>query len=218
MMNSVCRSFLSSLCAFATTLAVPAMLVSLPMAAQAQTLDPGQFVQALGNKAIAQLAGKGIPEDEERTRFRSLLNQYFDVAAIGKFAVGRSYWTTATQDQRKEFLSLYEAQVTNAYARRFRDYSGESFKVMGQRKEGASDTVVSSEISHPDGGPPVSVQWRVRSESGTLKITVVAIDGISMAVTDRQQFSDIIQRGGGTIQSLIDALKTKDMMPASTQG
>jgi phospholipid transport system substrate-binding protein len=62
-------------------------------------------------------------------------------------------------------------------------------------------------FGHPR--PPVSLQWRIRCESGTLKITDVVIDGISMAVTDRQQFSDIIQHGGGTIMSLIDALRPR---------
>ena len=203
--------------AVAAILAVPALTVSLPAAAQERAADPGQFVQQLGDKAIAQLAGKGLPEAEERARFRNLLTQYFDVNAIGKFTVGRAYWGTATPQQQNEFLTLYETQVTNAYAKRFQDYSGETFKVSGQQKDGDADTVVSSEISRPGGGAPVPVQWRVRSESGSFKIADVVIAGISMAVTDKQQFAAVIQRGGGTMQALIDALKTQNMVPASAQ-
>jgi phospholipid transport system substrate-binding protein len=187
-------------------LAVTALAVPLTI--------PAQFVQQLGDKAIAQLAGKQIPEDEERARFRQLLNQYFDIDAIGKFTVGRAYWNTATPQQQKEFLTLYETQVTNAYAKRFQNYSGQQFKVTGQQKEG-EDTIVDSQVTQPAGGQPISVQWRVRPESGGLKIADVVIAGISMAVTDRNQFDAVIQRGGGTIQALIDALKTQNMVPAS---
>ena len=218
-MKSARHTLFSSLLALSTAFAVPAILAgSLPAAGQEQAANAGQFVQLLGNKAIAQLAGKDIPETEEQARFRSLLTQYFDVNAIGKFTVGRGFWNTATPDQQKEFLALYETQVTNAYAKRFENYSGETFKVTTQQKEGDSDTVVSSEITRPNGGPPVPVQWRVRAESGTFKIADVVIAGISMAVTDRQQFAAVIQRGGGTLQALIDALKTQNIVPASTKG
>jgi phospholipid transport system substrate-binding protein len=219
-MVSARSSFFGSVFAFAAAaaFAAPAFLVLLaPVAAQAQAQDPGKFVQSLGDKAIAQLAGQQIPESEERARFKALLTQYFDTNAIGKFTVGRAYWGTATQQQQQEFLSLYETQVTNAYAKRFQDYSGEQFKVTGQQKESDADTVVNSEISRPNGAPPVPVQWRVRAENGDFKIADVIIAGISMAVTDRQQFAAVIERGGGTIQALIDALKTQNMVPASAK-
>lgn len=217
-MKSARQSTIGSLFAFVAAVAAPAILVaSLPVPAQAAAADAGQFVQDLGNKAIAQLAGKGLPEAEEQARFRKLLNDYFDVNAIGKFTVGRGPWASATPEQQKEFLALYETQVTNAYAKRFQDYSGETFKVTTQQKEGDNDTVVNSEITRPNGAPPVPVQWRVRSEGGAMKIADVIIAGISMAVTDRQQFSAVIQRGGGDIKALIDALKNQNMVPASTK-
>ncbi|HKT54328.1 MAG TPA: ABC transporter substrate-binding protein [Caulobacteraceae bacterium] len=215
-MKSAHHLALSSLFAVATALAVPAILAPVPAAAQEKATDPGQFVQQLGNKAIAQLAGQQVPEQEERARFKNLLVSYFDVNAIGKFTVGRAYWGTATPEQQKEFLALYETQVTNAYAKKFQDYSGEQFKVTGQQKDSDADTLVNSIITRP-AGAPVSVQWRVRAESGTFKVADVMIEGISMAVTDRQQFAAVIQRGGGTIQALIDAMKTQNMVPASAK-
>jgi phospholipid transport system substrate-binding protein len=213
-MNSARQSFFGSLFAFAAVLAAPAILAPVPAAAQEKAADPGQFVQQLGDKAIAQLAGKQVPEEEERARFKTLLTQYFDVNAIGKFTVGRSFWASATPEQQKEFLSLYETQVTNAYAKKFQNYSGEQFKVTGQQKDSDADTLVTSLITRPSGAP-VNVQWRVRGGSGTFKVADVVIEGISMAVTDRQQFAAVIQRGGGTIQALIDAMRSQNMVPAS---
>ena len=188
-------------------------LAAMPGAALAQSPgDPAQFVQDLGNRAMAQLAGKQIPEQEERARFRQLLNESFDVPTIGRFTVGRAYWNSATPQQQQEFIGLYEGQVVNAYAKRFQDYSGEQFKVQGEQKEGdGGDTIVNSQILRPNGGPPVSVQWRVRQEQGGPKIVDVVIQGISMAVTDRNQFAAVIERGGNGLPSLIDALKSQNI-------
>jgi len=213
-MNSARHSFFSSLFVIVAAVAAPAILAPVPAAAQEKAADPAQFVQQLGDKAIAQLAGQQVPEEEERARFKSLLTQYFDVNAIGKFTVGRAYWATATPAQQKEFLSLYETQVTNAYAKRFQNYSGEQFKVTNQQKDSDADTLVNSLITRPTGAP-VNVQWRIRAESGTFKVADVMIEGISMAVTDRQQFAAVIQRGGGSLQALIDAMKSQNMVPAS---
>ncbi len=217
-MLSIRSRFMTPLFLLAAAAAGPAIIFApAPASAQAQVSGAGKFVQDLGDRAIAQLAGKQIPEEEERARFRKMLQEAFDLNAIGKFTVGRAYWGSATPQQQQEFLSLYETQVTNAYAKRFQDYSGEQFKVTGEQKEDDSDTVVNSEISRPNGGPPIPVQWRVRSEGGSMKVADVIIAGISMAVTDRQQFSAVIQRGGGTLQALIDALKTQNIVPASTK-
>ena len=213
-MKSARHSLFGSLFAFAAALAAPAILTPVPAVAQEKAADPAQFVQQLGDKAIAQLAGQQVPEQEERARFKKLLTDYFDVNAIGKFTVGRAYWGTATPEQQKEFLTLYETQVTNAYAKRFQDYSGEQFKVTNQKKDSDADTLVNSIITRPTGAP-VNVQWRIRAGGGTFKVADVVIEGISMAVTDRQQFAAVIQRGGGTIQALIDAMKSQNMVPAS---
>jgi phospholipid transport system substrate-binding protein len=196
--------------------AAASALAPRPAAAQ-QDAGAGKFIQDLGDKAIAQLAGKGIPEQEEENRFRQLLVQYFDLNAIGKFTVGRAYWASATPAQQQQFLGLYETQVTKAYAKRFENYSGQQFKVTGGEKEGSSDTLVNSEIVSPEGGQPVTVQWRVRMEDGGLKVVDVVIAGISMSVSDKQQFSAVIERGGGTIQPLIDALSKQDVTPASAR-
>ncbi|MDB5396831.1 MAG: putative toluene tolerance transporter, partial [Rhodospirillales bacterium] len=177
-----------------TVTAFGLILAPLPASMAAQPQDPVQFVQELGDKAIAQLANTGLSAEEEQLRFRRLLDQYFDLAAIGRFTVGRAYWANASADQQQEFLSLYEAQLTDIYAKRFQQYSGERFTVTGQQRDGEGDPVVNSQVHRPSGGAPVAVQWRVRSASGGFKVVDVVIAGISMAATDRQEFAAVIQR------------------------
>jgi phospholipid transport system substrate-binding protein len=49
----------------------------------------------------------------------------------------------------------------------------------------------------------------------------VTVEGISMSVTQRQEYASVIERGGGTFQALIDALKNQSAplaAPASGHG
>jgi phospholipid transport system substrate-binding protein len=50
---------------------------------------------------------------------------------------------------------------------------------------------------------------RVRQGSGSFKIIDLAIEGISMAVTQRDEFSSVIQRGGGRVEALLVSLRER---------
>ena len=66
-----------------------------------------------------------------------LLHDAFDIPTIGRFVLGRS-WSTATPDQQKEYLKLFEALVIKMYGDRLNFYSGEGFQVKSVRPEDSS--------------------------------------------------------------------------------
>lgn len=164
------------------------------------------FVQNLGNRALETLARVKLTKEQADQRFRDLLHEGFDVPTIGQFALGR-YWNQATPPQRQEYLKLFEAMIVQVYADRFRQYSGESFKITGQRPEG-NDIFVGTQIIRPS-GPPVAVEWRVRHNSGRYQIIDVVVENVSMTVTQRSEFASVIQGGGGQIEALLKALRQK---------
>lgn len=200
------RSFLSAALAATVLAALPIGFNGLPLTASAQAQDPAQFIDALGKKALGSLTSKDMSSGELTQRFRQLLNENFDIPTIGRFALGR-YWNTANPAQQTEYLKLFEAQVVDAYANRFRDYAGEQFKVTGQRAQGR-DTVVTSQIVRPN-GPPIDVEWRVRPIDGGPRIIDVAVAGVSMATTQQSEFAAVIERNGGNIDALIQALRSR---------
>jgi phospholipid transport system substrate-binding protein len=64
--------------------------------------------------------------------------------------------------------------------------------------------MVHSEIEQPDGAPPIDVDWRVRETAGSDKIIDVAVEGVSMSVTQRSDFDSIVQQSGidGLLQNM----------------
>ena len=84
----------------------------------------------------------------------------------------------------------------------------ETLKITGSRPEGDTDGIVSSQIIRPD-APPVAVDWRVRQRGDSLKVIDVAVEGVSMSVTQRSEFASVIQRGGGQIESLLQTLRQR---------
>jgi phospholipid transport system substrate-binding protein len=127
---------------------------------------------------------------------------------IGRFALGR-YWNTASPAQQKEYSALFKKMVVEVYTQRFGDYKGQKFEVKSARPVGNGDALVTSFIIPTDGGDNIQVDWRVRNKNGAMKIVDVLVSGVSMSVTQRSDFSSVIQQGGGKIDVLIDYLRKK---------
>ena len=189
-------------CAAVGALLVMVLVLATPRAATAQ--DARSFVATLGEQAI-QVLGPGVPEMQRQARFRVLFHDDFDLPGIGQFVLGR-YWRIATPQEQQDFLSLFQEYLVRAYSARLGQYGGEPFHVTGTRPNG-EETIVTSEIIRHSGAP-IAVEWYLIGH-GSLKITDVYVAGISMKVTERDEFASVIQRNGGRVAALIAQLRQK---------
>ena len=165
-----------------------------------------EFIGSVGQQAIHSLTGKGLSNDQRQDRFRTILNRTFDVPWIARFTLGR-FWRRTSEEQRKEYVELFEDFIVQAYASRFNNYSGEVFTVGKVRQINERNSLVHSELALND-GRKIVVNWRVRGKA-ELKIIDVIIEGVSMAITHRDEFSSVINRKGGKIDGLLNALRKK---------
>ena len=177
--------------------------LAAPPRATAQT-DAVAFINQLGVQAI-QVLGPSVSPPARLQRFRELFSADFDLPEIARFVLGR-YWRVATPEQQQQFQGLLQEYLAQAYAGRLAEYAGEKFQALNAQPQG-DETVVFSEITRNDGGK-IRVEWHVVNQGGW-KITDAYVAGVSMAVTERDEFASVIQQGGGQVQYLIDRLRQK---------
>ncbi len=166
-----------------------------------------RFVDGLGATAIDTLTEPGLEDSVRQARFRKIFRENFDLPTITRFVLGR-YWSQATEAQRQEFQSLLEDYIVLANANRFKGYAGEMFEVNEVRLHGDEDAIVYTRIVR-DTAAPVRVDWRVRRPNNGFKIIDVAVEGLSMVLTHRNEFSTVIQRSTNGIDGLIETLREK---------
>jgi phospholipid transport system substrate-binding protein len=168
-----------------------------------------EFIEDLSQQAVEALTEPNISRGERETRFRKLLGQHFAVTTIGQWVLGR-YWKTATLEERKEFLSLFEDLLVVTYVNRFERYSGETLSVEKTLVDDKSgDAVVFSHLNRPDGAPVVSVGWRLRSKGESFKVVDVMVEGVSMGQTQRSEFASVIRKHGGRVRGLLAELRER---------
>jgi phospholipid transport system substrate-binding protein len=177
--------------------------LAAPPRAAAQS-DPVAFINQLGVQAI-QVLGPSVPPAARVQRFRQLFSTDFDLPQIARFVLGR-YWRVATPEQQQQFQGLLQEYLAQAYAGRLAEYAGERFQALNAQQQG-DETVVLSEITRNDGGK-IRVEWHLVNPGGW-KITDAFVAGVSMTVTERDEFASVIQQGGGQVQYLIDRLRQK---------
>jgi phospholipid transport system substrate-binding protein len=187
------------------------MLLFYPPALQAKTDNYQEhisLIENLGKDAINTLTSHEISEIERRLRFEDIFHRVFEVEAIAKFVLGR-YARRATSKEKQAFLPLFKKTISDIYAARFKNYNNERFEVTHARPIGDSGVRVFSKIIRPL-AEPVIVEWKVyKNKKGQLRITDVIVERISMSMTQRSEFSSIIQKNGGTVSGLNKVLKQR---------
>ncbi|MGH6969011.1 MAG: MlaC/ttg2D family ABC transporter substrate-binding protein [Stellaceae bacterium] len=186
---------------------------------RAAPTDPAAFVNGLVQQALSTLRNPQIPDAQREQHFSTLLRGGFDIPRIARFVLGR-YWLSASDQERERFSQLFAQWVVRTYSARFKQYTGETIKVTGTREENPTSYVVMSQLIHTNGAPPTAIYWHVRKSGEDLKIVDVEVEGVSMALTEREEFASVIQRSGGSVSSLNQQLQQRldsGSVPASGQ-
>jgi phospholipid transport system substrate-binding protein len=164
------------------------------------------FMNKLWSRAIDVLNNK-TPVAARQAQFRELFHNDFDCPGIARFVLGR-YWRSASPEEQKEFLKLFEDYVVFVYTTRLSDFGGEQFKVSGSRRD-QDAVIVSTDVISPGAPQPLKIDWRLVNDDGAFKIADVIVEGVSMMVTQRSEFASVIQRHGGQVQNLLNLMREK---------
>jgi phospholipid transport system substrate-binding protein len=109
---------------------------------------------------------------------------------------------------------LFGRFVIKTYSQHLGGFAGSSFDIIGAKPIGKKDILVRTVVQRKS-GPPVKAGWRVREKGDQHKIVDVMVEGISMAVTQRQDFASILKRDG--VEGLLQILRAKTgRMPATS--
>lgn len=169
--------------------------------------DAASFIAQTADSVLKLARDQSLSQDEFKQRLGTIADRDFDTPRIAQFVLGR-YWRSASDTERQQFVQAFREYMVQVYATRFRQYSGAQFKVIGQRQDG-NTTMVTTEIDRPNDEAPAKVVWQVAKSGDGYKISDVSIEGISQAVTYRQEFGSVIEQHDGQVSALTAQLKQK---------
>ncbi len=169
------------------------------------------FIKNLTQQGIEQIVNANIPQAEKDKRFATLFNENCDLDKLGQFVLGR-YWRTATPKQRDEFIDTYRKLVIKTWGSRFDEFKGKRFDFKGvtpvNSKNSQNQAFVTTEVPM-ENAEPALVLWRVEEKQGKFQIVDIIIEGVSLAISARNEYTNIIQKSANGVDGLIAEMKSK---------
>jgi phospholipid transport system substrate-binding protein len=166
------------------------------------------FIQQNFDKGYLILNDMSLSDAQRREQFRTLLLGLAASRRIAMFTLG-SYAMGAAPATVDTFTQAFTNYSVSVYEKGLNRYQGQALKVTGSLDRAADDSVVQAELVSPNqsGAQPIKIAFRVRrNETGAPTITDILLDGVSLATTERDEFTAYLKQHDGNIQELTKRL------------
>ena len=170
------------------------------------SIEPDIFVQSTVNRAAKTLSGN-FTKKERINKLKEIASDTVDIKGIGFYTLG-AYRKNITEEQILQYESLFEQYFLKSFSSRLAEYSNPEIEVISKKKLSENYTMVSSILVSTEQRPEVKIDWRIYTKNPkNPKIRDLIIEGLSLARTQKEEFSSIIESNDGDINALFFNLK-----------
>ena len=174
--------------------------------ATADTSDPEKFIQEIVDEAKKILV-KTNSAEYKAEKLTEIALSTVDIKGVGLYTLG-SYRKNLTEEQKKKYSSLFKKYFLKTFVSRLTDYSEPKIDVISAEKKNEKYTIVSSILLATEKKPEVKIDWRVYTKNPNKPlIRDLIIEGLSLARTQKEEFSSIIESNDGDINALFNKLR-----------
>ena len=178
----------------------------------AYSSNPKDFVSELVNDAISKLSDKNLNEDQKKSFIEKIALENVDINALGLYTLGELR-KSSNKENILNYQKSFERYFLKSLTSRLSDYSSSKFEVIDEDKKSSNYTIVQSKVTPSDGDPEIKIDWRVYTKNPDKPlIRDLIVEGLSLARTQKEEFSSILSSNNNDIKILINKLDefTKD--------
>jgi phospholipid transport system substrate-binding protein len=187
--------------------------------AHAQQMDINRataFVDKAGQELVNAINDPRLNQTQRRDKVANILRVAIDIEGTGRFILGR-YVRQASPAELQDYLKLFDEIIIRNLSARFGEYRGVKFSLGRSQQRTEEDALVSTLVERPN-TPPFTLDWRVAEINGQPRVVDVIAEGTSLRLTTRSEYSAVIQRNGGRVTALLDAMRGQITQLAAREG
>jgi phospholipid transport system substrate-binding protein len=207
------RSEVAALVAIAVCFGAAAMgAAAADAATDAAPSTPKALIEHTVDQVLGVLRDKSRSVAQRRLELEKIAHARFDFRTMARLVLARD-WKKLDEGERDEFVDQFTTYLANDYGTRIERYRQEQVKVLGESSKPRGDVEVRTKIVGGENDGAL-VDYRMRkSNDGSWRIIDVVIEGISLVANFRDQFREVIARGGP--EALLQKLKEKNEAAAA---
>tara|TARA_Y100001970_G_C14030438_1_gene748307 strand:+ start:258 stop:848 length:591 start_codon:yes stop_codon:yes gene_type:complete len=169
------------------------------------SIEPDVFVQSTVNRA-SQILSKNISKEEKINELKLIAKETVDIKGVGFYSLG-SVRKTLGQSQLKTYSNLFEAYFLKSFSSRLAEYTNPEIEVQSKEILNKNYTIVNSLLVATSERPEVKIDWRIYTKNpDSPLIRDLIIEGLSLARTQKEEFSSILNSNDGDINALFNTL------------
>ena len=170
------------------------------------SIQPDVFVQSTVNRA-SDILSKNISKNEKINQLKSIARDTVDIKGVGFYSLG-SFRKNLNDNQKLKYLSLFENYFLKSFSSRLSEYTNPKIEVYGKKVLNKNYTIVNSLLIATSERPEVKIDWRVYTKNpDSPLIRDLIIEGLSLARTQKEEFSSILNSNDNNIDVLFKTLE-----------
>ena len=182
------------------------LIIFISSITKTYSIEADIFVQSTVNRAAKTLGGT-LSKEERIKKLKEIARDTVDIDAIGFYSLG-AYRKKLNEEQIEKYKEIFSEYFLKSFSSRLAEYSNPEIEVNSKKIINENYTIVTSTLVATESRPEVKIQWRVYTKDpDNLLIRDLIIEGLSLARTQKEEFSSIIEGNAGDIDALISSLK-----------
>tara|TARA_B100001027_G_scaffold154073_1_gene108270 strand:+ start:1341 stop:1931 length:591 start_codon:yes stop_codon:yes gene_type:complete len=170
------------------------------------SIEPDIFVQSTVNRA-SKLLGEDISKDEKIKELKKIAKETVDIRGIGFYTLGKKR-KSLNEDQKKKYSKLFEEYFLKSFSSRLAEYTNPEIDVRNKDKINENYTIVNSILKATDERPEIKIDWRIYTKNpDNPLIRDLIIEGLSLARTQKEEFTSVLNSNNGDIKALFKVLE-----------
>jgi phospholipid transport system substrate-binding protein len=169
--------------------------------------EPQIFVSELVNDAISKLSDKNLSIEEKAKHIENIALKNVDINALGLYTLGELRKST-DQNTLNKYQKAFQKYFLKSLTSRLTDYSSNKFEIISSEKKNSNYTIVKSRLPKGDNTPEIKIDWRIYTKNPQKPlIRDLIVEGLSLARTQKEEFSSILNSNDNDINVLISKLE-----------
>jgi phospholipid transport system substrate-binding protein len=161
------------------------------------------FVLKLTDEAKIIFNDKSLNKDSRLKKLNDLSSKYLDLDALAGYTLG-DYREKATNSERENFNKLFREYFVKNISSKLNDFADQDLKIIDSKKINENNIIVSTKVFSKKDAQEIAVEWRIYIKDSKLLARDLVVEGLSLARTQKEEFSSIIASKGfvGVITAL----------------
>ena len=170
------------------------------------SIEPEIFVQSTVNRA-SKILSENISKEKKMDELKLIAKETVDIRGIGFYTLG-SVRKTLNDDQKKRYAILFEEYFLKSFSSRLAEYTNPEIDVQSKEILSENYTIVNSLLKGTAERPEVKIDWRIYTKNPENPlIRDLIIEGLSLARTQKEEFSSILNSNDNDINALFKTLE-----------